>query len=312
MNAILLAIALLATSEPPAATAPAAAPTSSEEARKAFKEGADAYQAGNYDAALQAFMLSYQLSQRGELLFDIAQSHRLLGHWTAAQEYYERYLAEVPQGKSRDVALQSLAEVKKKRAVIEQAAAQKAFQEGNYAAALKGYSTSYQLVPRGELLYDIAQCQRLTGHLAEAKTTYERYLAEVPDGKSRDVAQQHLDEINTRLAAGEAALPPSPDLNPKPVEPSAAVVSSSASSQQSHPRPAAIVLGSVGIAAGALAVVGLVEALSFTGWQSQPPGVPLTVDSVQARVNSANTWATVSLISAIAAAAGITGAVLTW
>jgi len=223
LHGLLLAIAL---ASPPAPAGPA----STDEARRAFKEGAEAYQAGNYEQALHDFMLSYQLSQRGELLFDIAQSNRLLGHWAAAQEYYERYLIEVPQGKSHDLAVQQLAEVKQKRALVEAA-----------------------------------------------------------------------NPLPPVILPPRTSEPPPELLTPAPPPTSG-----------SHPRPLALVLGGVGVAAGAVAIVGLVESVSFTGWQSQPPGSVLSVSSVQSRVDSANTWATVSLISAIVAAAGLGGAVLAW
>jgi hypothetical protein len=63
---------------------------------------------------------------------------------------------------------------------------------------------------------------------------------------------------------------------------------------------------------GGVAIVGLAEALSFKGWQSQPPGATIPLSTVQGNLSTANTWATVSLITGIAAVAGLGGAVITW
>jgi hypothetical protein len=83
-------------------------------------------------------------------------------------------------------------------------------------------------------------------------------------------------------------------------------------SSPSHPRVPAIILGVVGLAAGAVAVTGLVEALSFKGWQSQPPGSVIPLATAQSNVNTANSWATVALICGIGAVAGVTAAGFTW
>ena len=205
-------------------------PENRKEAKIDFKEGADAYQSGNFELALKDFLRSYELSQLGELLFDIAQCHRSLSHWADARDYYERYIAEVPHGQSHEVAFQQLADVKQKLAE-EQA--------------------------------------------ARAKPPPEISLLLPPE--------------------------PAPGLRVSPSKPTRA-----------HPRPVAIALGGAGVVLGALAVVALVETLGFTGWKSQPPGSTLTASSVQSRVDTANTWATLALVSGLAAGAGLTAGVLTW
>jgi tetratricopeptide (TPR) repeat protein len=187
--------------------------------------------------------------------------------------------------------------------------ATQAYDAGNYDAAAKGYLLAYQLSKRGELLFAIALSYRDGGHLQEAREYYERYLSELPNGKSHDLAAQQLTEVQQKLAAQEAAKPPP---LAEPQKPNEAVATTTKAESGPHPSTGAIVLGSVGIAAGVLAIVAIIEATSFQGWQSHPPGTVLQVSDVQSRVNSANTWATVSLVSAIAAGAGIGGAALTW
>jgi hypothetical protein len=80
---------------------------------------------------------------------------------------------------------------------------------------------------------------------------------------------------------------------------------------KSHPRPLALVLGGAAVVAGAFAVVGLVEVLTFKGWQGQPPG-SISLSAAQGQVTNGNTWATVGLITGIAAVAALGGAVIAW
>jgi tetratricopeptide (TPR) repeat protein len=184
-----------------------------------------------------------------------------------------------------------------------------AYDAGNYDAAAKDFLLAYQLSKRGELLFAIALTYRDLGRWADARDYYERYLAEVPSGKSRDLATQQLAEVQQKLAAAEAAAPP-PMVEPVPkTEP---LATSTQAEVVHHPRTTAIVLGSIGVAATVLAVVAIIEATSFQGYQSHPAGTVLQVSQVQSNVDTANTWATVALVSGIVAVGGVGGSILTW
>jgi tetratricopeptide (TPR) repeat protein len=179
-----------------------------------------------------------------------------------------------------------------------------AFKAGDFDVALKDFTKAYELSHLGELLFDIALCHRALGNWADARDYYNRYLTEVPNGKSRELAVTQLAEVKQKLAETEAAKTPPPNLQPtqQPVTEVAATTKPA-----SHPSTAAIILGSVGIAATVVAVVGLVEVLSYHN-----PTVPTDINKVSSDVNNANTWATISLISGITAVAGFSGAALTW
>ena len=179
-----------------------------------------------------------------------------------------------------------------------------AFKAGEFEIALKDFKHAYELSHLGELLFDIALCYRALGNWAEARDYYERYLTEVPNGKSRELAVQQLAEVKQKLAEAEAARTPPPNLQPTPRRPPPEATAAAAAS---HPSTPAIVLGSIGVAAAVVAVVGLVEVLSYHN-----PSQPTSIDKVQSDVNNANTWATVALISGIGAVAGLSGAALTW
>jgi tetratricopeptide (TPR) repeat protein len=63
-----------------------------EEASAIYRIGVRSYDLGEYAAALEAFKRSYLLSEAPELLFNIGQCHRKLGHDREALDFYKRYL----------------------------------------------------------------------------------------------------------------------------------------------------------------------------------------------------------------------------
>jgi len=76
-----------------------------EEARALFMAGRAAYDAGRYEAALGRFQEAYELSGRGELLYNIGQSADRLRQDEVALEAFERFLAETSEGTSnREIA----------------------------------------------------------------------------------------------------------------------------------------------------------------------------------------------------------------
>lgn len=88
-------------------------PPSSPEAL--YRAGTDAYRAGRYDVAITAFEGALAGADRPDLLFSLAQAHRLeyfadggSDHLEAAIEAYRGYLEKVPDGKRRVHATQHL------------------------------------------------------------------------------------------------------------------------------------------------------------------------------------------------------------
>jgi len=83
-----------------------------------FNAGAQAYEAGQFPAAIQAFEQAYRLSARPGILFSVAQAHRKQYYVArqpddlrAAMKGYRDYLAQVPQGGRRSDAAEALAEL---------------------------------------------------------------------------------------------------------------------------------------------------------------------------------------------------------
>jgi TolA-binding protein len=92
--------------KPPAApTSPSPAPSEAEQAAEAaYQRALTAYAAGDLQGEFENMRESYRLSQRPELLYNLALLERELRQCTASLEDYRRYLQQVPQGRYRDEA----------------------------------------------------------------------------------------------------------------------------------------------------------------------------------------------------------------
>lgn len=95
------------------ATEPTPDPTVSSEraAAVAYEQALSTYATGNVKGAFDRMLESYRLSQRPELLYNLARLERELQECQAALEDYRRYLERVPNGRYRDDATQSITEL---------------------------------------------------------------------------------------------------------------------------------------------------------------------------------------------------------
>lgn len=73
----------------------------SKNARLLFGEAEEFYRAGDFQEALERYEMSYDLSRRPALLFNIGQCYRELGQFEKAAFYYEQYLARERKTKHR-------------------------------------------------------------------------------------------------------------------------------------------------------------------------------------------------------------------
>jgi tetratricopeptide (TPR) repeat protein len=99
----------------PAPARNAAAPVSAEQpeasapqpAAAAFKRSLDRYAAGDLHGALEAMRESHRLSNRTELLYNIARIEEEIGDCEASLADYNRYLELVPNGRYRQPATEA-------------------------------------------------------------------------------------------------------------------------------------------------------------------------------------------------------------
>ena len=107
--AMLCGMALLAL------TAPAAAQASADDlARKHFESGVAYLQESDYPNALEAFEKAYELSQRPEILLNVATVHERSGKLQEAVDALERYLAAAPTGEHVETVKIRIANLKKR------------------------------------------------------------------------------------------------------------------------------------------------------------------------------------------------------
>jgi tetratricopeptide (TPR) repeat protein len=85
----------------PSVRAQSAATAEDREARKQFEAGAEAYEAEQYERALECFQKAYDLSPRPVLLFNIAKTEDKLERKREARDHYKRFLAAVPDAANR-------------------------------------------------------------------------------------------------------------------------------------------------------------------------------------------------------------------
>ena len=64
--------------------------------KRAFEEAERRYNLGEFEAALALFREAYDAAPLPDLLFNIAQCHRNLGHTTEAIFFFERFLEQRP------------------------------------------------------------------------------------------------------------------------------------------------------------------------------------------------------------------------
>ena len=82
----------------------------------------------------------------------------------------------------------------------------KAFQDvGAFAKAAVEYKTAYDLDPRPEMLFNIAQAYRLAGDKQSAVDYFQKYLAAQPSGPGANEARIHIAELTKQLEEEAAA-----------------------------------------------------------------------------------------------------------
>jgi hypothetical protein len=109
--------------------------------------------------------------------------------------------------------------------------------DGKYREARVEFLAGFELSKRPAFLFNIAECSRLLGDIADARAHYERYLALAPDGRQAALTRERL------AALPSAATSPPPMTSPSiTTSPSAAGASSDASAVRPAPdlRPASL------------------------------------------------------------------------
>jgi hypothetical protein len=109
------------------ADARAEEPDTTANARRLYEDGLARYNVADYPAAIDLFRQAYLLTNAPELLYDIAQAHRLSGsgHCRLATQFYRSFLRNDPKTTKRasvEAAIDDLARCSDEEAAAERAA----------------------------------------------------------------------------------------------------------------------------------------------------------------------------------------------
>ncbi|HEY2731518.1 MAG TPA: tetratricopeptide repeat protein [Polyangia bacterium] len=174
----------------------------------------------------------------------IAASGRLLGV----------LLAFVLLAASATTRAAPLDDEKQARALYDRA--EKSFDLGKFGDALADYQSAYEAKPLPGFLFNIAQCYRNMGKFERARFFFRRYLALEPHAPNRWRVEELIAEMSKQLET-QAAAPPAPAVEPKPVE-APPVVTPLAPARAAAPPPLPAAVrdeGTPTIPTGAVAVV---------------------------------------------------------
>ncbi|MBS2026037.1 MAG: hypothetical protein JST92_26860, partial [Deltaproteobacteria bacterium] len=114
LGRLILVLAFAAGAARAALPTPPAAPPNKEQiaqARELNEQGTKALASGQYAAAITAFEGAYKLTGSQSMLYNLAETHRRLGHKEDAIELYRAYLLKAPKGPARADAEQMLAQM---------------------------------------------------------------------------------------------------------------------------------------------------------------------------------------------------------
>jgi tetratricopeptide (TPR) repeat protein len=104
-----------------------AQPTDAEQerAREHFARAEKHYNLGEFEQAIEHYKKSYELSEAPELLFNIAQAHRLAGHIDEAIYFYDSYLRLKKDAANRADVEAFLKGLRRQKAAADEAARRK-------------------------------------------------------------------------------------------------------------------------------------------------------------------------------------------
>jgi tetratricopeptide (TPR) repeat protein len=187
------------------------------ESRKEFEKGAEAYKAGRYQEALDAFDKAYELNPMADFKYNQAACLEKLGRPYAAADRFQAYLKEKPNAKDSVAVTNHLnklrTEADKKPITADgEAGGQEWLSRGNrllfahrYDEAVKAFDEGFRTFPSSKFLLNKASAQLDGGKYADADQTYELYLSD-PDAPRADEARAaqararaHLDGKETNV-----------------------------------------------------------------------------------------------------------------
>jgi tetratricopeptide (TPR) repeat protein len=189
------------------------------EAARHFEQGEAFFKAHEFDKAALEYQAAYDLIPEPSLLFNIGLSFENDGSLEKANDHYRRYLSASPQGAkapeararseaiSRKLAEARLAEQHLAEAARRRTLAAERIAQGRFEEALIDLRAAETLSSDPDILFEIAEAERLKGDLDAATADYLRYLGVKQATRHRLQAAARIDEIQERRSPPPSFMP---------------------------------------------------------------------------------------------------------
>ena len=212
----------------------------------------------------------------------------------------------------------SPAELQRARQLFERGRAD--YRSGQFRLAIAEFLEADRIKPAPALSYNVAAAYEKLGDQAKAVSYYQEYLLRAPDAPDRPAVEATIQNLQAHMQ-GSAAAPvvvmaepaAAPPVAPAEISPApAAAVHAPAAEEKSHFVPYA--LGGLGVALAAGAIFGAVQVANYAGTRSAivSGSTRVIYSQAVAQQGAAAVWGPTAIALALVAAAGLTGAVLTW
>lgn len=237
-----------------------------KKAKAAAAEAKAAFEASEYEKALQKFQEAYAYNPKPGYLANMGQCYNSMGHYPEAIETYQRFLTTAPANDplrpavEKEIAKNQAAfnALKESSAISAKASADAAFKALDYQKALGSYQEANSLSPKPEYLLSIAQCYAALGKNPEATASYQSFLDKAPaDDPRRAAVQTEISKLEPSPTSNVVAL--TPTTAPLIKQPDAPPTTTKS------PWPPRLFAGSAGLAAlsGATGALALSSALKL-------------------------------------------------
>lgn len=185
------------------------------ESRKEFDKGAEAFKAGRYQEALDAFEKADELNPLADFKYNQASALEKLGRPYAAADRLQDYLKMKPDAKDKAAVtekMNKLREAADKSPITAtgQAGGQEWLLRGNrllfahkYNEAVKAYDEGFRTFPSEKFMLNKAAALLDGGRYSEAVREYERYLSD-PNAPRADEAKAALERAKVGVAKEES------------------------------------------------------------------------------------------------------------
>jgi hypothetical protein len=112
-----------------------------------------------------------------------------------------------------------------------------AYQAKDFDKAITEFEASYALVPDPQVLYNLAQSNRLAKHPEAALENYRKFLEATPDAPNKAAVEQRIAELQKEVDAKNAPPPPPPPVAAPPpsVAPAAMAATPAAATSPDEP-----------------------------------------------------------------------------